>query len=101
MTDWEPKKYDSDPTANAMLNIAASIAELADATNGLLYGLKYSKAEGMSIAEALEVSIEKVSNSIDSGVGEIAEALWQSHGPATPSPGRRAEALENVPLNTP
>jgi hypothetical protein len=50
----KPDDYNADPTANAIMNVAAAIDRLAQAVNSLLYGLKYSKGEGMSIAEAIE-----------------------------------------------
>jgi hypothetical protein len=44
---------------------AEAILEVAKAIDGLLYGLKYSKDNGMSIAEAIEVSGTKISEAID------------------------------------
>ena len=54
--DFEPEDFCDDPMANAIMNVAAQISALARATNGLLYGLKYSKGDGMSVAEAIEVA---------------------------------------------
>ena len=59
MPRWEPDTYSKDPTANALLNIAASIYKLADAQENLLYAVKYSRKEGLSLAEAVEVGAEK------------------------------------------
>lgn len=67
---WEPGQYHKDPAVNAILNVARSIQHLADATNGLLYGLKYSKGEGMSLAEALEMGLKDIA----SAVSDVASA---------------------------
>ena len=56
MSDWEPTQYAKDPMVNAVYNVAAELSALASATRGLLYGLKYSKDNGVSIAEAIELS---------------------------------------------
>jgi hypothetical protein len=71
--EWEPSDHHEDPTVNALLNIAESISNLAAATNGLLYGLKYSKDEGMSLAEAVEKSISE-------GLQGVASAI-EAHDP--------------------
>lgn len=71
MSKWEPEEYDEDPTVNALLNIAHGLHRLADATNGLLYGLKYSKGEGMSIAESIESSAKHIVE----GAQAVAEAV--------------------------
>jgi predicted alpha/beta-hydrolase family hydrolase len=66
MTKWEPETYrPGDPVANALLNIAAELNALAGATHDLLYGLKYGREQGMSIAEALEVGAGKVASAIE------------------------------------
>lgn len=54
MSEWEPGEYDADPMTNAVLNVARELAGLSAATRGLLYGMKYSKDQGTSIAEAIE-----------------------------------------------
>jgi hypothetical protein len=66
MSDWEPSDHHPNATVNAILNVAESISALASATNGLLYGLKYSREKGLSLAEAIEVSAEKVARAIES-----------------------------------
>lgn len=63
---WEPAALSSDPMVNAVLNVAAQLASLAKATSGLLYGLKYSKNDGMSIAEAMEVASKNISEGLES-----------------------------------
>ena len=73
MSKWEPKEYVEDPTANAQLNIAEALAGCADGLNGLLYGLKYSKGEGMSIAESIEVSGKRIAESLDALPRALAE----------------------------
>lgn len=75
--DWEPTDYDEDPMVNAMMNIAEALHRQADATNALLYGLKYGKAEGMSIAEAIEVAGRKIAEAFPSApdVADIASAI--------------------------
>lgn len=66
MSEWEPKDLHSDPMVSAVLNVAASLSELALATDRLLYGLKYSGKEGMSIAEAIQVSGKKIATALAS-----------------------------------
>lgn len=70
---WEPTKFHDDPLANAVLNVAAQLAVLARATDGLLYGLKYSKGKGMSIAEAIEVASQNVATAIDGIASSVAD----------------------------
>jgi hypothetical protein len=48
---WSPSKFHDDAMVNAVLNVAAQLSVLASATNRLLYGLKYGKNEGLSVAE--------------------------------------------------
>lgn len=60
-SDWEPEKFHKDPMVDAVYNVAAELNYLARATNGLLYGLKYSSGDGMSIAEAIEVAGKNIS----------------------------------------
>lgn len=50
---------------------AEAIRDTAEAINGLLYGLKYGKAEGMSIAEAIEVGAKTISESIGMAGGGL------------------------------
>jgi hypothetical protein len=64
MNDWEPEDYHGDPMVNAVLNVADGIHRLADAVGSLLYGLKYSKENGLSIAEAIEVGAEKIAEAV-------------------------------------
>jgi hypothetical protein len=72
---WEPEDYDKDPMVNAVLNVAAQLADCATATRGLLYAFKYSKDTGLSVAEALEVSSQNVANGLANGLASLAEAL--------------------------
>jgi hypothetical protein len=75
---WSPGDYVDDPLANAVLNVARQIGELAAATNGLLYGLKYGKQEGMSIAEATEVAGGRIADALtELAGGRIADALTE------------------------
>lgn len=62
---WEPEEYDADPTVNAILNVAAALTKLAAAADGIIYGLKYSKDNGMSIAESIEVAGKVIAESLD------------------------------------
>ena len=64
--EWEPKKYSNNEMINAVLNVAASISALADATNELLYGLKYSKTEGLSVSESIETAGKAIASAIES-----------------------------------
>jgi microcystin degradation protein MlrC len=68
---WSPSKFHKDPMVNAVLNVAAQLSVLASATNGLLYGLKYGKKEGLSVAEALEAASKNVAHGLES----VAESL--------------------------
>jgi hypothetical protein len=61
---WEPTEHHEDPTVNALLNIAEGLFLLAERTGDLLYGLKYSNERGMSVAEAIEVSGEKIADAV-------------------------------------
>ncbi len=87
---WKPEKFCADPVANALYNIAASQADVAEKVGSLLYGLKYSQREGMSIAEAIEagltkiagaierrqeVDVDQVVNAVESGLNQIATAI--------------------------
>jgi hypothetical protein len=76
MSEWEPKQFHKDPMVNAVLNVAESLSRLAEATDGLLYGLKYSRAEGTSVAEAIENAAQKVA----SGLSSVSEALADNNG---------------------
>jgi len=64
MKKFEPEEYHTDPMVNAVLNVAEQLARLATVTNKLLYGLKYSEGEGLSIAEAIEVGSQAVAVAI-------------------------------------
>ncbi|WP_437606270.1 hypothetical protein WMF20_35460 [Sorangium sp. So ce834] len=77
-TEWEPGAYDEDPMVNAVLNVARELRRLADATNGLLYGLKYGKEQGLSIAEAVEVGCKAAGESIATSIQQAAETLSDS-----------------------
>jgi hypothetical protein len=66
--EWKPTNFVKDPIANAILNVAAELNLLATKTGGLLYGLKYDKDSGMSIAEAIEVGLDKIASSIPDNV---------------------------------
>lgn len=82
MSEWEPGEYDADPMTNAVLNVARELAGLSAATRGLLYGMKYSKDQGTSIAEAIE----------NAGTA-IADAM----GPSNLSDGARiADAIDRT-----
>ncbi len=80
---WEPESHHKDPMVNAVLNMAEQISRLADATNGLLYGLKYSKENGMSIAESIEKAGEIIAaripdftfDGVESAISEIADLI--------------------------
>lgn len=73
MNTWEPGTYHEDPTVNALLNIAASLAACAAAQRELLYG--HGKDTGLSIAEALEIAGEKAGAEIAIGLQGVAEAI--------------------------
>ena len=72
--NWEPRSFHKDPMVNAVLNLAREVRGVGEAVGELLYGLKYSRGEGLSVAEALEISIEKAGTNIASALTELAEA---------------------------
>lgn len=49
MNTWEPGTYHEDPTVNALLNIAASLAACAAAQRELLYALKPDRDLGAGL----------------------------------------------------
>lgn len=80
MDKYEPEDYCENEIANAIMNVAAELRFVGQSIDSLLYGLKYSKMEGMSIAEALEVGAGKIAESIGmiefgNQDGSVAEAL--------------------------
>ena len=75
MNTWKPGTYHKDPTVNALLNIAASLAACASAQREILYGLKYGKDNGLSIAEAIEVAGQKTGAEIATGLQAVADAI--------------------------
>lgn len=77
--NWEPKEHHDDPAVNAMLNIAESLSECASAIGGLLYGLKYSGEQGLSIAEAIEVSAKSVASALAEVAGKIDDVAGAMH----------------------
>lgn len=70
---WEPEDYCPDPIANALLNIAEALHRQATATDNLLYALKYSKGDGLSIAEAIEVAANKQAEALSEQASAIAD----------------------------
>jgi hypothetical protein len=73
-SDWEPKHYTKDETANALLNIAAGLHAVAKSTDELFYAFAYSKtAGGLSISEVLE----KTGGEVSVALASMAEALEQ------------------------
>lgn len=78
MSEWEPEEYVDDPVANAILNVAKELSALAKATNGLLYGLKYSKDNGLSIAEAIEVGAQSIASAVSEHASEVQQAAFQA-----------------------
>lgn len=72
---FEPDQYHADPMVNAVLNVAAALRALAQSTDGLLYGLKYSKGDGMSVAEAIEVAGKAQAEALREGLTDIGNSL--------------------------
>jgi len=70
---WAPSEFHDDPKVNAVLNVAAQISVLASATSELLYGLKYGKDTGMSIAEAIEVAAKNAAETVAVAITNSAE----------------------------
>lgn len=71
VNDWEPEHYTDNEIANALLNVAAAMNRQANATEHLLYALKYSRGEGLSVAEAIEVGANRIAD----GASRLAEAV--------------------------
>lgn len=70
---WIPNEHHKDPQVNALLNIAEAIDGLASATNRLRGGLKWDGTEGVSIAEALELGLKSLGESLSAAVKEAVE----------------------------
>ena len=51
--------------ASAVNTSAEATEKVAEATNGLLYGLKFGKQEGTSVAEAIENAGQKIGDAVD------------------------------------
>lgn len=75
----EPGSYSDNPIADALYHVAEAINANAKATGSLLYGLKYSHENGLSIAEAIEVALEKVAGAVD-GAGQTIGAAIEDAG---------------------
>jgi len=75
---WAPVDFHNDQQVNALLNIAAGLHQLAAATNGLLYGLKYGKEEGMSVAESVDAGLGKIADAIDTSLARIADEIAEA-----------------------
>jgi hypothetical protein len=88
MSNWEPEEFHHDPMVNAILNIAAELNFCGRGISSLLYGLKYGKEDGMSVAEAIEVAAGKIEidtgsiqdglESVAAGLGDVAKAIKAS-----------------------
>jgi hypothetical protein len=61
------------PDGSVPQGIGAQFAAIAEATRNLLYGLKYSKERGMSVAEAIEVSAKSIASALEQLAGSIAD----------------------------
>jgi hypothetical protein len=75
MSEWEPNNHHPDPTVNALLNIAESIAQAASAIDDLNYAFKFGKKDGLSVAEALEVGAQKAAEQIASAIRDVASEM--------------------------
>ena len=62
--EWQPREYHDDPMVNTVLNAANQLRRPANATDNLLYGLKYGAREGLSIAQATEKSGDTIAQAI-------------------------------------
>ena len=56
-------------------NQARALYEIADAIRGLLFALKYSEREGLSVAEAIEVWGSRVAEGLEAVASAAREAL--------------------------
>jgi hypothetical protein len=59
-------------------NVADGLFEIARAVRSLLYGLKYGKEEGLSIAEAIEVGLRAAGEAIAIGIRDGAETIAEA-----------------------
>lgn len=132
MNEWRPGKFSDDPIVNAILNVAAEINGHSEATrraahelsnfgtdedgngvtdalnncakaiDGILYGLKYGKSEGMSISESIEVVGRKISDAIsildlEEAADQIASIGFRDGESMIVEASKKiAEALESV-----
>ena len=72
---WEPTEHHKDPMVNAILNVAEGMSAISHSIDGLLYALKYSKGEGLSVAEAIEKASTNVAESIAIAADSIAQSI--------------------------
>jgi hypothetical protein len=82
MSEYEVRNLDSDPVANALLNVAASIEMLAVEHRALRRAL--SPDDAMSIAEELHLARRDVSDAL----GGVADGLIDAAAAAKAGPLR-------------
>ena len=60
--------------------ICKALRAIANANEDLIYGLKYSKGEGLSISESIEVGLKQIAESVSCGLSEVADAIRDGGG---------------------
>lgn len=63
-------------------NLARAVFEVAEALRDLHGAIKYSRREGLSLAEAVEVSARTLGEAVTSGCADVCEAI-QNHQEGT------------------
>lgn len=65
---YKPERIVHEHLANAVYNVARELSRLAYAHNQLFYALRYSHEEGLSVAEAIEASAQKLGEGVLMGL---------------------------------
>jgi len=73
---WETARQEADALRRGdVAPMVDAVRQVAEAISGLLYGLKYSKAEGMSVAEAIECAGDRVAAAVREGADALADSV--------------------------
>lgn len=72
MSEWQPKKFDENPQVNALLNIAASIQNLASAAKDISYAMKAARGSmSVGFADIVDEGFEKIAQAIGEGMEDL------------------------------